>query len=50
MIIFSGHLANWEIGALAAAQYGVRVTQIYRAPNNPLVDRLISRFRGDRGG
>lgn len=55
MIIFSGHIANWEIGALAAAQYGAtvsrayRVTQIYRAPNNPLVERLISRFRGDRG-
>jgi Kdo2-lipid IVA lauroyltransferase/acyltransferase len=49
MIIFSAHIANWEIGALAAAQYGAPVTQIYRAPNNPLVDRLISRFRGDRG-
>jgi KDO2-lipid IV(A) lauroyltransferase len=49
MIIFSGHIANWEIGALAAAQYGASVTQIYRAANNPLVDRLIARFRGDRG-
>ena len=49
MIIFSGHLANWEIGALAAAQYGIAVTQLYRAPNNPLVDRLIARFRADRG-
>ncbi len=55
MIIFSGHIANWEIGALAAVQYGItvtqpyRVTQIYRALNNPLVDRLIARFRGDRG-
>ncbi len=49
MIIFSGHIANWEIGALAAAQYGAPVTQIYRAANNPLVARLISRFRGDRG-
>jgi Kdo2-lipid IVA lauroyltransferase/acyltransferase len=49
MIIFSGHLANWEIGALAAVQYGITVTQIYRAPNNPLVDRMIARFRGDRG-
>ncbi|MGA8552738.1 MAG: lauroyl acyltransferase [Stellaceae bacterium] len=49
MIIFSGHLANWEIGALAAAQYGAPVTQIYRAANNPLVARLISRLRGDRG-
>jgi KDO2-lipid IV(A) lauroyltransferase len=55
MIIFSGHVANWEIGALAAVQYGFtatrsyRVTQIYRAPNNPLMDRLIAHFRGDRG-
>lgn len=49
MIVFSGHIANWEIGALAAAQYRAKVTQIYRAPNNPLVDRLIARFRGDRG-
>jgi Kdo2-lipid IVA lauroyltransferase/acyltransferase len=49
MIIFSGHIANWEIGALAAAQYGSPVTQIYRAANNPLVNRLIARFRGDHG-
>ena len=49
MIMFSGHLANWEIAALGAAQYGITVTQLYRAPNNPLVDRLIARFRGDRG-
>jgi Kdo2-lipid IVA lauroyltransferase/acyltransferase len=49
MIIFSGHIANWEIGALAAVQYGIAVAQIYRAANNPLVDRLIARFRGDRG-
>jgi Kdo2-lipid IVA lauroyltransferase/acyltransferase len=49
MIIFSGHLANWEIGALAAVQYGITVTQIYRAANNPLVDRMIARCRGDHG-
>ena len=46
MIIFSGHLANWEIGMLAAAQYGIPVAQIYRAANNPLVDAMIQRFRG----
>jgi KDO2-lipid IV(A) lauroyltransferase len=49
MIIFSGHIANWEIGLLAAVQYGISVAQIYRAANNPLVDRMISRFRGDAG-
>ncbi|TMJ58145.1 MAG: lauroyl acyltransferase [Alphaproteobacteria bacterium] len=49
MIIFSGHIANWEIGLLAAVQYGISVAQIYRAANNPLVDRMITRFRGDAG-
>jgi KDO2-lipid IV(A) lauroyltransferase len=49
MIIFSGHIANWEIGMLAAVQCGVSVAQIYRAANNPLVDRMITRFRGHAG-
>jgi len=49
MIIFSGHIANWEIGMLAAVQYGISVAQIYRAANNPLVDRMITRFRGHAG-
>ncbi len=34
---------------LAAVQYGISVAQIYRAANNPLVDRMITRFRGDAG-
>jgi Kdo2-lipid IVA lauroyltransferase/acyltransferase len=49
MIIFSGHIANWEIGMLAAVQCGIPVAQIYRAANNPLVDRMITRFRGTGG-
>jgi Kdo2-lipid IVA lauroyltransferase/acyltransferase len=49
MIIFSGHIANWEIALLAAVQHGISVAQIYRAANNPLVDRMITRFRGDTG-
>jgi KDO2-lipid IV(A) lauroyltransferase len=49
MIIFSGHIANWEIGMLAAVQYGISVAQIYRAANNPLVDQMITRFRGGGG-
>jgi Kdo2-lipid IVA lauroyltransferase/acyltransferase len=48
MIVFSGHIANWEIGMLAGAQHGISVAQIYRALNNPLMDRMIARFRGDR--
>jgi Kdo2-lipid IVA lauroyltransferase/acyltransferase len=49
MIIFSGHIANWEIAALAAFQYGISVAQIYRAANNPRVDRMITQLRGDAG-
>ena len=49
MIIFSGHIANWEIAALAAVQYGIPVAQIYRAANNPMVDHMIARLRGDGG-
>ncbi len=49
VIIFGGHLGNWEIAAIAAGQYGIDVAQIYRAANNPLVDRMIARFRGTQG-
>jgi KDO2-lipid IV(A) lauroyltransferase len=49
MIIFSGHIANWEIAMLAAVQYGISVAQIYRAANNPLVDQMITRYRGEGG-
>jgi KDO2-lipid IV(A) lauroyltransferase len=49
MIFFSGHIANWEIGMLAGVQYGISVAQIYRAANNPLMDRMIARLRSDRG-
>jgi len=49
MIVFSGHIANWEIAMLAGIQHGISVAQIYRAGNNPLLDRMITRFRGDEG-
>ena len=47
IIFFSGHIANWEIAMLAGVQYGIPVAQIYRAGNNPLLDHMITRFRGD---
>ncbi len=49
MILFSGHLANWEILPLAAAQYGLDSAQIYRTANNPFVDRMVMRWRGELG-
>src|SRR6516165_208453 len=49
LIVFSGHIANWEIAMLAGVQYGIPVAQIYRAGNNALLDCMIARFRGDGG-
>jgi Kdo2-lipid IVA lauroyltransferase/acyltransferase len=49
VILFGGHLGNWEIAALAAGQYGLDIAQIYRAANNPLIDGMIARLRGGNG-
>ena len=45
LIVVSGHLGNWEIASLAAAQYGLDVALIYRAANNPLVDGMLTKLR-----
>lgn len=47
ILFFAAHLANWEIATLAALQYGVPLNVVYRAANNPHVERL---FREGRGG
>ena len=49
VILYGGHLGNWEIAALAAGQRGLDIAQIYRAANNPLIDRRIARLRGGNG-
>lgn len=45
-IMFSAHIANWEIASLAAAQRGCRLTNIYRPASNPGMDRLMRAVRG----
>ena len=45
-IFFSAHCGNWEIASLAASQVGIAVANVYRAANNPIVDRLLVRMRG----
>ncbi|HYM03205.1 MAG TPA: lauroyl acyltransferase [Stellaceae bacterium] len=44
-IFFSGHFGNWEVPTLAVTQAGLGVVEMYRAPNNPFVDRLINAAR-----
>ena len=49
-IFFSAHLGNWEIATLGATQNGLALTQIYRPPNNPHMERLLSGLRAPVGG
>ena len=44
-IFVSGHIGNWEIAAPTLERDGIPVTAVYRAANNPMVDRMIARFR-----
>jgi KDO2-lipid IV(A) lauroyltransferase len=49
-LLFSGHLANWEIGLPVAASLRLSVAWFYRAASNPLADRLIQALRRDAMG
>jgi KDO2-lipid IV(A) lauroyltransferase len=44
-IIWSGHLANWEVAPYCSRHTGLKMVMIYRAPNNKWVDLLIRRLR-----
>jgi KDO2-lipid IV(A) lauroyltransferase len=46
-IFFSGHFANWEVVPQTVAQRGLPLHLIYRAANNPLVQRLFDHRRPD---
>lgn len=44
-IIFGAHLASWEVAIMGMAQRGLKVTQMYRATNNPYVDKLVRKIQ-----
>jgi len=44
-LIFSAHLANWEISALAAAALGLDTTVLYRRPNLSAVADAVVKLR-----
>jgi KDO2-lipid IV(A) lauroyltransferase len=49
-LVFSAHLANWEIGAVGPHAYGIDTTVLYRRPNLPAVsDAVIEMRRGVMG-
>lgn len=45
--VFIGlHQGNWEIwAAMALLKFGVQVDITYRAPNNPVIDDLVGKYR-----
>jgi len=49
VMFISGHFANWETMPIAASLFGYEGALVYRPPNNPFVDRWISRQRAKLG-
>lgn len=48
-LVFSAHLANWELGPLSSSREGLLLHLFFRAPNNPLVADLYRRIRAGGG-
>ena len=49
-IIFSAHLANWELPAICAARFGLDTTAVFRAPNDPAIARVLHEIRSETMG
>jgi KDO2-lipid IV(A) lauroyltransferase len=49
-IIFSAHLANWELPAICAARFGLDATAVFRAPNDPATARIVHEVRSQTMG
>jgi KDO2-lipid IV(A) lauroyltransferase len=45
-IIFSAHLANWELLAVCAAAYHLDLTVLFRPPNNAYIAERLNEVRG----
>ena len=46
-ILFTGHLANFELLPMAAAKFGLHIKSLFRAPNNKYVAARIANARKD---
>ena len=46
-LLFSAHMANWELMAPAIKAWAQAVHVVYRAPNNPLIDGWLRQVRED---
>jgi len=50
VLYLTAHFGNWELSSFAHGIYGHPVSFIVRELDNPLVDRLINRYREMGGG
>lgn len=50
VVFVSAHFGNWEIASLAAGQFGMPPHHVYRRAGNPVIDRMIRRFRSATRG
>lgn len=48
-VYFGAHLGNFEVVPLYAARRGLVLNAFARAPNNPLIDRVVTAIRGTGG-
>jgi len=49
VLFLTGHFGNWELCALAHGLYGNRLNFLMRPIDNPLLDRLVARYRSLSG-
>jgi Kdo2-lipid IVA lauroyltransferase/acyltransferase len=49
-LVFSAHLANWELPALAASAYGLQAAVLFRAPNIGNVAAAVREIRAPNMG
>ena len=49
-IFFTAHTGNFELLPVAAAAYGLQVTALFRAPNNPYIAKYIFSTRAEAMG
>ncbi|NKB45752.1 MAG: lauroyl acyltransferase [Alphaproteobacteria bacterium] len=45
-IMYTAHIGSWEVTALTVGSHTKASALVYRAPNNPLVEGLLHRTRG----
>jgi len=50
VLFLTAHFGNWELGSFAHGVYGYPCQFIVRPLDNPLIDRLINRYRCLSGG